>query len=256
LRYVPLLPDGQGQWSYDLSELKAAFSLKTKLIVINTPLNPLGKVFSLQELEQIAELCLKHNAYCVCDEVYEHILFDGHRLARMASLPEMQSRTISISSAGKTFSATGWKIGWIVAPAAISLGIRRIHQWVPFAVATPLQLAVSLVLKQAPQRGYYEELQKMYQHKRDHLAQILTAAHLQPVLPQGTFFIMADISQHPFEDDLSFCRSLIEQKGVAAIPPRFFYSTPHQHLAKHWARFCFCKTHETLKAAGERLAGF
>jgi aspartate/methionine/tyrosine aminotransferase len=166
----------------------------------------------------------------------------------------MWERTITISSVGKTFSVTGWKIGWVVAPAALSLGIRRIHQWIPFAVATPLQVATQHVLERAAAGDYYATLVSSYQHKRDTLVEILRGAGLSPYVPEGTYFVVADTSAFGFEDDAAFCRHLTTEHGVAAIPPSAFYSSEHRRLARHHARFCFCKSEATLALAAERLA--
>ena len=255
-RYVPLRPDGQGGWTLDPEELRATFSDRTRLIFLNTPHNPTGKVFSRQELELIAELCQRHDVIAVCDEVYEQIVFDGRQHLRLASLDGMWERTVTLSSAGKTFSVTGWKIGWIVAPAPLCGAIIRIHQWIPFSVATPMQAAVCQVLNEVPERDYYGWLRRMYQDKRDRLVKILSDTPLKPLVPQGTYFIEADTSAlaGEFADDAAVCRYLTTEIGVAAIPPGAFYSEPHKHLAKDHARFCFCKEDATLDAAAERLA--
>jgi N-succinyldiaminopimelate aminotransferase len=254
MRFVPLQPGTDGRWGFDPDELRQAFSRRTKLIFVNTPHNPTGKVFTEEELGFIAGLCLEHDTIAVCDEVYEHIVFDGASHACLAALPGMADRTVTIGSAGKTFSVTGWKIGWTVACPALSSGIRNLHQWIPFAVATPLQVAVRRALEEAPTRDYYSWLRRVYQDKRDRLASILRQAGLTPYLPEGTYFIVADTTALGFEDDVAFCRHLTTQVGVAAIPPSFFYSEAHRHLARHHARFCFCKRDETLQAAAERLS--
>ena len=255
-RYVPLRPDGDGGWGLDPEELRAAFSDRTRVIFLNTPHNPTGKVFTRQELELIAELCQQHDVIAVCDEVYEHIVFDGLQHVRLASLDGMWERTVTLSSAGKTFSVTGWKIGWIVAPAPLCGAIIRIHQWIPFSVATPMQAAVCRALVQARDRDYYGWLRRMYQDKRDRLVKILAGTPLVPFTPQGTYFIVADTSALAggFADDVEVCRYLTTEAGVAAIPPGAFYSEPHRHLAKDHARFCFCKEDATLDAVAERLA--
>jgi aspartate/methionine/tyrosine aminotransferase len=222
--------------------------------VLNTPHNPTGKVFTRGELELIAELCQRHDALALCDEVYEWIVFDGLSHQRLASLPGMWERTVTLSSAGKTFSVTGWKVGWAVASPALSAGLRKIHQWVPFSVATPLQRAVARAIGGASTRDYYPRLSRRYQAKRDKLVQILDAAGLRPFVPQGTYFVIADTSAFDFADDVAFCRHLTCEVGVGAIPPSAFYSDANRHLARHHARFCFCKRDESLEAAGTRLA--
>ncbi len=255
-RYVPLRPDEQGRWALDPDELRAVFSDRTRTIFLNTPHNPTGKVFSRAELQLIAKLCQQHDVIAVCDEVYEHIVFDGLQHTRMAELDGMWERTVTISSAGKTFSVTGWKIGWIVAPADLIGAIIRVHQWIPFSVATPMQAAVCRALTEAPRRDYFAWLRRMYQDKRDRLVESLEATPLTPFVPQGTYFIVADTSAlGGFADDVEVCRYLTTEVGVAAIPPSAFYSEPHKHLARDHARFCFCKEDATLDAAAERLAG-
>jgi aspartate/methionine/tyrosine aminotransferase len=253
LRYVPLQPDGRGAWGFDRDDLRRAFSPRTKLLFLNTPHNPTGKVFTVEELTLIAELCLAHDAVVVCDEVYEQIVFDGRQHVHLASLDGMWNRTLTLSSAGKTFSVTGWKIGWVVANTRLTAGLRKIHQWIPFAVATPLQIAVALVLQAAAQRDYYAWLRQMYQAKRDDMVEILRRAGMNPQVPEGTYYVIADTSALGFEDDVQLCRHLTTSVGVAAIPPSAFYCDAHRHLARHHARFCFCKREQTLRAAAERL---
>lgn len=194
----------------------------------------------------------------ICDEVYEQLLFDGVEHLRLASLPGMWERTLTISSAGKTFSVTGWKIGWIIANPKLSLAVRRIHQWIPFAVATPLQLAVAEALERAPQLGYYDELRALYAAKRDRLVTALAAAGFRPLVPAGTYFVIADVSERSaevgLEDDVAFCRWLTTEVGVAAIPSSAFYGVEHAALARHLARFCFCKQDSSLDEAAARLS--
>ncbi len=254
-RHVPLRPDASGRWVLDGDELRRAFSPRTKLLMINTPQNPTGKVFTREELALVAGLCLEHDVYAIADEVYEQIVFDRREHVRLASLPGMAERTLTIGSAGKTFSVTGWKIGWVIASPELSLAVRRMHQWIPFAVATPLQLAVAAALREAARRDYYAWLRRMYQAKRDHLVGILMGAGLAPLVPEGTYFIMGQTARLGWDDDAAFCRELITRAGVAAIPPGVFYSEEHRELARHLVRFCFCKSEETLRATGERLAG-
>lgn len=252
-RFVPLRPQPDGSWAYDAQELELAFSAQTRLIIVNTPHNPTGKVFTHDELAHIAALCCQHDALALADEVYEEILFGNAVHERLATFPGMWDRTLTISSAGKTFSVTGWKIGWVIGPPALSLALRRIHQWIPFAVATPLQLAVAGALAEAERRGYFDQLRALYTAKRDRLVATLQAVGLSPLVPRGTYFVMADISATGFDDDVAFCRYLTEEAGVAAIPPSAFYAAEHRALARHLLRFCFCKRDETLAAADERL---
>jgi N-succinyldiaminopimelate aminotransferase len=225
-RFVPLRPP---DWSFDPAELAAAFNARTRLIIVNTPHNPTGKVYGEAELGLIAELCQKWNVLALSDEVYEHIVFDGAKHVRLAQWPGMAERTVTISSQGKTFSFTGWKV----------------------ASVTPMQAAAAVAL--GLDEEYYRSLITEYQVKRDFLANALREAGMRVSLPQGTYFIMADFSPLGYDDDVTFCRWLTTQVGVAAIPPSAFYSDEHKYLANNWARFAFCKKMETLEQAAERL---
>lgn len=245
-RFYTLRPP---DWAIDPDELAALFSPKTKLILVNTPHNPTGKVYSEAELRLIAELCQKYDVIAVVDEVYEHIIFDGLKHVSLAGMPGMAERTITISSAGKTFSMTGWKVGWAVAPAELSQAVFRVHQFVTYSVAAPLQEGVVTALQTAD--DYYTELAAMYQANRDFLAEALAEAGLEPIIPQGTYFIMVDISHLGFSNDVAFCRTLTTEIGVAAIPPSAFYFNPADGAGL--ARFAFCKTRPTLEEAARRL---
>lgn len=247
-KYIPLhAPD----WSFDVDELKNLFSEKTRAIVVNTPHNPTGKVFNRAELTLIAELCQTYDAIAITDEVYEHILFDDAEHIRIATLAGMADRTVTISSLGKTFTVTGWKIGWAIGAHNLLTGIFRARQFVSFAIASVLQWAAIDIL-QSPD-VYFDELKATYQHKRDYLYGALQDTPLKPNLPTGGYFIMADTSALGFDNDVAFTKYLIEEIGVACIPPSAFYSAPHQHLAHPLARFSICKSDETLQAAVARL---
>ena len=245
-RFYTLRPPN---WAIDPATLTALFSDKTKLIMINTPHNPTGKVYNREELQLLADLCQKHDVIAVTDEVYEHIIFDGCEHLPLATLPGMADRTITISSAGKTFSVTGWKVGWALARPDLVQPIFRGHQFMVYSGVAPLQEAMVDAL-QAPQ-DYYDELGQMYQNNRDLLADGLAQAGLKPILPKGTYFMMADISHLGFADDVAFCRHLTTQVGVAAIPPSAFYHNPTDGATL--VRFAFCKTRETLEEARRRL---
>lgn len=245
-RFYTLRPP---HWSIDGDELAALFSDQTKLILINTPHNPTGKVYTEKELGLIADLCLKHDVIAMTDEVYEHIIFDGREHCCLATLPGMANRTVTISSVGKTFSVTGWKVGWAIAAPELTQALFRVHQFMTYSGAAPLQEAVAAAL-QAPY-DYYTELASMYQSNRDFLAKALRKAGLEPIMPGGTYFIMVDISDLDFPDDVAFCRYLTTEVGVAAIPPSAFYHNPADGASL--ARFAFCKTHQTLEEAARRL---
>jgi N-succinyldiaminopimelate aminotransferase len=245
-RFYTLRPP---DWEIEPERLATLFSHKTRLVMVNTPHNPIGKVYNESELQLIADLCQKYDAVAVVDEVYEHIVFDGRRHLPLATLPGMSERTVTISSLGKSFSVTGWKVGWAIANAELSQAIVRAHQFITFCGAAPLQEAAVVALYSKD--GYYHRLTAMYQAKRDFLAAVLAEAGLNPILPQGTYFIMADIGPLGFTDDVAFCRHLTTAVGVAAIPPSAFYQNPADGATL--ARFAFCKKEETLETAAERL---
>ncbi|KAF2070897.1 hypothetical protein CYY_007780 [Polysphondylium violaceum] len=257
-------------WKLDINEFEQAFSDKTKLVILNNPHNPVGKVFKLDELTEIAEVVKKHPQTCVIsDEVYEWMTYDNAEHLRFANIPGMWERTITIGSAGKTFSITGWKVGWCIGPKPIIHSIAMAHQYIPFSVPTPTQEAVAIAFEEAPARGYFDQLKKMYQAKRDQLVSALADSGLDPVIPQGAYFIMGDISKIKlFGDqgqntsitgmgkhlhDWNVCRWLTTDIGVTAIPPSSFYSDEHAPLSTNYARFCFCKKEEVLETARQNL---
>ncbi|ACZ39557.1 methionine aminotransferase [Sphaerobacter thermophilus] len=248
-RYVPLQAPG---WSLDLDALAAAISPRTRAIVLNTPHNPTGKVFSREELAGIAALCQEHDLIAISDEVYDRIIFDGAVHVPLATLPGMWERTVTVNSTGKTFSMTGWKVGYAIAASALTRAIRTTHQFITFATATPFQDAMAAAMEDALTSNYYAELAAMYTRLRDQLHQALEGAGL-PVLPcRGSYFLLADISGLGFDTDVAFCRFLTTEVGVAAIPPSAFYADPA--TAPLLARFCFAKRPETIAAAAERLS--
>ncbi len=244
-RFVTLHAPG---WSFDPEEVARAFTPKTRAILLNTPHNPTGKVFSREELELVASLCRERDVLCITDEVYEHILYDGKHVP-MATLPGMRKRTITISSFGKTFSLTGWKIGWAAAPPALTASVRAAHQFITFATATPLQHAAAAALAIGP--DYYRDLAASYRRRRDYLVTELSALGFRVDPPAGTYYVCADFRPLGFDDDVAFCRYLIEEVGVAAIPPSAFYE--NTRYGKTYARFAFCKKEETLREAVRRL---
>jgi N-succinyldiaminopimelate aminotransferase len=236
-------------WSFDRMEARRAFSEKTRVLLLNSPHNPTGKVFPREELEFLAGLCREFGTICVTDEVYEHLVYDGHRHVPMASLPGMRDRTITISSFGKTFSLTGWKIGWAAAPPELTAAVRAAHQFITFATATPLQLGAAAALQAGPE--YYAALAAEYLARRDYLVGALARIGFDVAAPAGTYFICADFRPFGFDDDRTFARHLIEEFGVAAIPPSVFYEDTTK--PQPYVRFAFCKKRETLAAAVERL---
>jgi len=262
--YVPLrAPAGSrhaGDWTLDLDELTAKITARTKLLIINTPSNPLGKVYSRSELEAIAAIVRRFNLTVLSDEVYEWMVYPSAAHVRIATLPGMWERTVTLGSAGKTFSVTGWKIGWAIAPPALAQAIQMAHQWIPFAVSTPMQEAVAVALEESGERGYFQWLSQMYQAKRDRLLAVLDDVGLTPMTPDGSYFIIVDTTSlaapvGPGERrDVAICRWLTKEVGVAAIPPSPFYSEPHQELTDNLARFTFCKTDDMLEEAARRLA--
>jgi len=252
-RYVPLrAPDAQHpQWWIDWAELEAAFSPRTRLLILNSPQNPTGKVFTREELERLGALCVKYDVKVLSDEVYEHIVFAPARHVRPATVPSLADRTVTVSSMGKTFSLTGWKIGWVIAPPPLRDAVQRAHQFVTFATASPLQAATAAALRLPD--SYFQELAASYLARREKLLRGIREAGLPAHAPEGSYFILADISHLGFPDDVAFCRHLVTQVGVAAIPPSVFYSPEHKHLGQGFARFAFCKTDGVLDEGARRL---
>ncbi|MEO8285605.1 MAG: methionine aminotransferase [Chloroflexota bacterium] len=250
-RYITLqAPD----WTFDRDRLAALFNDRTRAIIINTPHNPTGKVFTQEEMDFIASLCHKHEVLAITDEVYEHLVFDGNKHIYMASLPGMRDRTVTISSASKTFSVTGWKAGYVLAAPDLTEALRRVHQFVTFCSAAPLQEAVAIAIENAETNSYYADLQRDYAARLEKLSGALERAGLRPIRPQGTFFIMSDIRGLGFADDVAFARYMATEVGVACIPPSAFYSSSNEGTML--ARWCFAKRDDTLAAAEERLLGW
>lgn len=246
-KFVPLRwPD----FHFELGDLRNAITPgKTRAIVVNTPHNPTGKVFSRTELERIAALCIEHDLIAITDEVYEDLVFDGVEHVRLATLPGMNERTLTLSSLGKTFSLTGWKIGWAIGPDALIQGMRSAHQFLNFATATPLQHGAAAAIRNID--SYLPEFMREYTERRDYLCNALSDIGFTVARPAGTYFILADHTRFGFKDDVAFCRHLTAEVGVAAIPPTAFYE--HKEHGDNLVRFAFCKTMDTLKQAVERM---
>jgi aminotransferase len=251
-RFVKLRPPttAGGEWTFDEKELRAAFDRNTKAIILNTPNNPTGKVFTRAELELIRDLCLEFDVLAITDEIYEHILYDGTEHIAMASLGGMRDRTVTINGMSKTYSVTGWRVGWAVAPEQITNAIRKVHDFLTVGAPAPLQEAGAAALS-LPQ-GYYAKLAEGYRTRRDHLIPALEAAGFQCFLPRGAYYVMTDISAFGFDDDVAFTKYLVKDIGVAAVPGSSFYRDPRDGARQ--VRFAFCKKLETLDAAAEKLA--
>jgi aspartate/methionine/tyrosine aminotransferase len=236
-------------WSYDPDELERAFGTRTRAIVINTPNNPTGKVFSREELGHIATLCRKWNVVAVTDEIYEHILYDGAKHVSIASLEGMRERAVTISGASKTYGVTGWRIGWCLAPPALTSAIRKVHDFLTVGAPAPLQEAAAVALD-LPDL-YYEQLAAGYRERRDFLLPALERAGFRTFEPRGAYYVMTDISRFGHENDVTFARHLVASVGVAGVPGSSFYSNPADGAQR--LRFHFARRRETLAAAVERL---
>jgi len=249
-RYVPL---GGPEWTFDEQELRSAFNSRTKAIILCNPNNPTGKVFTRAELETVAALCQEFDALCFTDEIYEHILYPRSsadvRHISMAQLPRMRDRTVIVNSMSKTYSVTGWRVGFCIAPPAITNGIRKVHDFLTVGAAAPLQAAGAYAL--ALPSEYYERLAAEYQKRRDLLFPVLQQAGFKTFSPDGAYYIMTDITDFGFSDDVDFTKHLIRNIGVACVPGSSFYSVPER--GRQQVRFCFCKKDETLLLAAERL---
>jgi aspartate/methionine/tyrosine aminotransferase len=250
-RYVPLRAP---EWTFDPQELRSAFSHKTKAIILCNPNNPTGKVFTREEMEFIAELCKEFDALCFTDEIYEHILYPREgvdiRHISMCQLDGMRERTVIVNSMSKTYSVTGWRVGYCLASAEITSGIRKVHDFLTVGAAAPLQAAGAYALSLPAE--YYESLQRDYQARRDLLLPVLKGAGFKTFVPDGAYYIMTDITDFGFPNDVEFTRHLIRDIGVACVPGSSFYSIPER--GSQQVRFCFCKKDETLNRASERLS--
>ncbi|HKX82734.1 MAG TPA: aminotransferase class I/II-fold pyridoxal phosphate-dependent enzyme [Pyrinomonadaceae bacterium] len=253
-RHVALYRTDNG-FVFDRDELRAAFNDRTKAIIICNPNNPTGKVFSRGELEFIADLCKEFDALCFTDEIYEHIIYginaDGDPLDHvcMANIEGMRERTVVVNSLSKTYSVTGWRVGYCIAPPDISSAIRKVHDFLTVGAANPLQHAGAFAM--GLPASYYDELQQEYQKKRDFIVPVLKETGFKCDSPEGAYYVMADISDFGFANDVEFTKHLIREIGVAVVPGSSFYHDPK--LGSQMVRFCFCKKDETLEAAAENL---
>ncbi|HWR08827.1 pyridoxal phosphate-dependent aminotransferase [Sporomusa sp.] len=247
-KYVSLTPP---EFNFNREELIAAFSDKTRAIIINTPNNPTGKVFNREELELIAQLCIKHDVLAINDEIYEHILYDNTEHIPLWTLPDMADRTIAVNSVSKTFSVTGWRIGYVQASPEITASVRKVHDFLTVGAAAPLQVASAAAFTFGPE--YYAGLAGFYSERRDYLLNALEKVGFTCVRPQGAYYIMADITPFGWDDDVAFAKYLASEIGVAVVPGSSFFR-PESTAGKTLIRFCFCKKFETLQAAADRLA--
>jgi aspartate/methionine/tyrosine aminotransferase len=260
-RFVRMQPPSENNpdWSFDRDALVAAFGPNTKAIILNTPNNPTGKVFSKSELEFIRDLCVQWNAYCITDEIYEHILYDGTEHISMAQLDGMRDRTIVVNGMSKTYSVTGWRVGWALAPPQATEAIRKVHDFLTVGAAAPLQQAGASALHSP--LAYYHDLSATYAKKRERLLKILEVAGFVVYKPRGAYYIMTDISRFHFPSsdsrfasgskDVAFAKYLVQEIGVACVPGSSFYNDPQDGAAQ--VRFTFCKKEETLAAAEQRF---
>jgi aminotransferase len=249
-RYVPLRAP---EWTFDREELRAAFNERTKAVILCNPNNPTGKVFTREEMEFVASLCCEFDALCFTDEIYEHILYprEDREVSHisMAQLEGMRERTVVVNSMSKTYSVTGWRVGYVIAPPDITGAVRKVHDFLTVGAAAPLQRAGAYALRLPP--SYYEHLQRDYERRRDMLVPILEESGFKVFRPDGAYYVMTDISAFGFKDDVEFTRHLVREIGVACVPGSSFYSRPE--LGSQQVRFCFCKKDSTLEAAAERL---
>lgn len=251
-KFVKLRPPQQenGEWTFDEKELRRAFATHTKAIILNTPNNPTGKVFTRAELELIRDLCVEFDVLAITDEIYEHILYDGTEHISIASLEGMQDRTVTINGMSKTYSVTGWRVGWAVAPERVTNAIRKVHDFLTVGAPAPLQEAGAAALSLPS--SYYEKLAEGYRVRRDRLTPALNAAGFKCFRPRGAYYVMTDISAFGFADDVSFAKHLVQNIGVAAVPGSSFYRDPRDGARQ--VRFAFCKKPETLDDAARRLS--
>jgi len=251
-RFVKLHPpaSGQDEWTFDERELRAAFDRNTKAIILNTPNNPTGKVFTRTELQLIRDLCVEFNVLAITDEIYEHILYDGAQHICMATLDGMRDRTVVINGLSKTYSVTGWRVGWTIASPEITSAIRKVHDFMTVGAPAPLQEAGAAALSLPA--SYYEQLAANYLKRRDRLMPALEQAGFRCFLPRGAYYVMTDISTFRARNDVEFSKYLVKEIGVAAVPGSSFYNDPRDGAQQ--IRFAFCKRDQTLDEAAARLS--
>ncbi|MDQ7034824.1 MAG: aminotransferase class I/II-fold pyridoxal phosphate-dependent enzyme [Anaerolineae bacterium] len=248
--FVPMYPPS---WTFDPDELRAAFNKKTRAIVINNPHNPIGRAYTMEELTLIADLCKEFDVTVISDEVYEHLTYDGAKHIPIATLPDMFERTLTVSSAAKTFSATGWKVGWVTGHPDLITGVWRVHQNVTFAVNHPGQWGIAKAFTLGD--SYYDGVNEMYLGKRQIVLDGLVNAGIKVTYtPNGAFYMMGDFSDVYDGNDREFAHWLIREHGVTCIPPSAFFSESHKHITSKHARFSYCMIDETLHKAADRLA--
>ena len=246
-KFVPLsAPD----WTFDRDELADAFNDRTRAIVLNTPNNPTGKVFTRDELAFISELCIRWNTVALADEIYEHMVYDGAEHISIATLDGMRERTVIVNGLSKTYSVTGWRVGYAIAPPHLSAAIRKVHDFLTVGAAAPLQVAGALAMSFPP--SYYQHLEQSYQARRDFIIPVLQAAGLRPFPPRGAYYVMCDISEFGYESDVLFARGLVEDVGIATVPGSSFYSVPERGAQQ--VRIAFPKKLETLERAAVKLS--
>ena len=250
-RFVKLRPPASkdGEWTFAEQELRAAFHNNTKAIILNTPNNPTGKVFSRAELELIRNLCVEFNVLAITDEIYEHILYEDAQHVSIARLDGMRDRTVTINGLSKSYSVTGWRVGWAVAPPSITNAIRKVHDFLTVGAPAPLQEAGAVALDLPA--IYYQRLAENYRTRRDHLMPALVEAGFRCFRPRGAYYVMTDISAFGFPDDVAFTQYLVKEIGVAAVPGSSFYGDPRDSAQQ--VRFALCKLDQTLDEAARRL---
>jgi aminotransferase len=236
------------EWTFDPEELRRTFTSRTRAVILNTPNNPSGKVFTADELAFIGGLCQEFDALAITDEIYEHIVYDGTRHVPMMCVPGLRERAVLVNSMSKTFSVTGWRVGWVIAPPPLTDTVRKVHDFLTVGAAAPLQHASAIALQTG--ESYYRHLAAEYDGRRRKLISLLETAGFRCFEPKGAYYVMTDISGFGFRDDYAFARHLLENVGVIGVPGSSFYGGAG---GSQQMRFCFCKQFETLEAAGDRL---